>query len=138
MPTNTMQARFDIELSPRTLHFVFLKSRHLVEDFTWPRFTLLGQSLGSMYLAWEAMTYLIPDLFIGRCRSSSMDPRTMAYSLLQTPWDTRSHSQSFLSWATYPSEPTCTIPPSAQQCYHASSLAQRDTQTQHPYPPRLS
>ncbi|KAI0365333.1 mannosyltransferase [Pilatotrama ljubarskyi] len=59
-----VKARFDIELSPRTLHFVFLKSRHLVEDSTWPRFTLLGQSIGSMYLAWEAMAYLIPDLFI--------------------------------------------------------------------------
>ncbi|KAH9891871.1 mannosyltransferase [Cubamyces lactineus] len=59
-----VKARFDIELSPRTLHFVFLQSRHLVEDSTWPRFTLLGQSLGSMYLVWEAMSYLIPDLYI--------------------------------------------------------------------------
>ncbi|EIW52437.1 mannosyltransferase [Trametes versicolor FP-101664 SS1] len=59
-----VRARFDIELSPQTLHFVFLQSRHLVEDSAWPRFTLLGQSLGSMYLAWEAMTELIPDLFI--------------------------------------------------------------------------
>ena len=31
----------------------------------WPQFTLLGQSLGSMYLAWEAMSKLIPDLYIG-------------------------------------------------------------------------
>lgn len=59
------QARFDIELSPKSLHFIFLESRHLVEDSTWPRFTLLGQSLGSMYLVWEAMSILIPDLFIG-------------------------------------------------------------------------
>ncbi|KAI0823974.1 mannosyltransferase [Trametes gibbosa] len=59
-----VKARFDIELYPQTLHFVFLQSRNLVEDFTWPHFTLLGQSLGSMYLVWEAMTYLIPDLFI--------------------------------------------------------------------------
>ena len=65
LPPFNLQARFDIELSPKTLHFVFLKSRHLVEDSAWPRFTLLGQSLGSMYLAWEAMSYLIPDLFIG-------------------------------------------------------------------------
>ncbi|CDO72210.1 hypothetical protein BN946_scf184970.g62 [Trametes cinnabarina] len=59
-----VKARFDIELSPTTLHFVFLQSRHLVEDSAWPRFTLLGQSLGSMWLAYEAMTFLIPDLFI--------------------------------------------------------------------------
>ena len=46
---------------------MFLESRYLVEDSTWPRFTLLGQSIGSMYLVWEAMTHLIPDLFIGKC-----------------------------------------------------------------------
>jgi alpha-1,2-mannosyltransferase len=60
------QARFDISLDPRSLHFVFLNTRHLVEDSTWPRFTLLGQSIGSMYLAWEAMSKLIPDLYIGQ------------------------------------------------------------------------
>ncbi len=59
------QARFAIELSPSTLHFVFLNSRYLVEDSTWPRFTILGQSIGSMFLAWEAMSKLAPDLFIG-------------------------------------------------------------------------
>ncbi|KAH9948253.1 mannosyltransferase [Amylocystis lapponica] len=59
-----VKSRFDIDLSPQTLHFVFLHSRHLVEDSAWPRFTLLGQSIGSMYLAWEAMSKLIPHLFI--------------------------------------------------------------------------
>ncbi|KAG6910663.1 hypothetical protein DXG01_008707 [Tephrocybe rancida] len=59
-----VKARFDITLDPTTLHFVFLESRWLVEDKTWPRFTMLGQSLGSMYMAWEAMSKLIPDLFI--------------------------------------------------------------------------
>ena len=59
------KARFDITLAPDSLHFVFLKSRRLVEDSAWPRFTLLGQSLGSMYLAWEAMSKFVPDLYIG-------------------------------------------------------------------------
>lgn len=36
-----------------------------MEDTTWPHFTLLGQSIGSMYLAWEAMNKCIPDLYIG-------------------------------------------------------------------------
>jgi len=39
----------------------------VVEEPTWPRFTLLGQSLGSMYLAWEAMSKFIPDVYIGTC-----------------------------------------------------------------------
>ncbi|RDB14695.1 GDP-Man:Man(3)GlcNAc(2)-PP-Dol alpha-1,2-mannosyltransferase [Hypsizygus marmoreus] len=59
-----VKARFDITLDPSALHFVFLQSRSMIEDSTWPRFTLLGQSFGSMYLAWEAMTKLIPDLYI--------------------------------------------------------------------------
>jgi alpha-1,2-mannosyltransferase len=61
-----VEARFDISLDPKYLHFVFLKKRRLVEDATWPRFTLLGQSLGSMILAWEALAQVIPDLYIGR------------------------------------------------------------------------
>lgn len=31
---------------------------------TWPRFTLLGQSLGSIILAWDAFSLLVPDIFI--------------------------------------------------------------------------
>ena len=59
------QSRFNIILDPTTIHFVFLKKRHMVEDSYWPRFTLLGQSIGSMVLAWEAMSELMPDLYIG-------------------------------------------------------------------------
>ncbi|VDC07093.1 unnamed protein product [Peniophora sp. CBMAI 1063] len=59
-----VKARLDIILDPDTLHFVFLKSRRYIEDASWHRFTLLGQSLGSMYLAWEALSSVIPDLFI--------------------------------------------------------------------------
>ncbi|KAI6039650.1 glycosyltransferase family 4 protein [Pisolithus marmoratus] len=60
-----VKARFAIDLDPSTLLFVYLKSRYLVEDSRWPRFTILGQSLGSIYLAWEAMCEFIPDLYIG-------------------------------------------------------------------------
>ncbi|KAG1726222.1 glycosyltransferase family 4 protein [Suillus lakei] len=59
-----VEARFNISLDPKSLHFVFLKRRRLVEDAAWPRFTLLGQSLGSMFLAWEALSQVIPDLYI--------------------------------------------------------------------------
>ncbi|KII91044.1 glycosyltransferase family 4 protein [Plicaturopsis crispa FD-325 SS-3] len=59
-----VKARFEITLDPDTLHFVFLNSRWAVEDATWRHFTLLGQSLGSIYLAYEALSKLIPDLYI--------------------------------------------------------------------------
>ncbi|KAE9411360.1 mannosyltransferase [Gymnopus androsaceus JB14] len=51
-----VKARFDINLDPKGLDFVFLTSRKFIEDSTWP--------VGSMYLAWEAMSKLIPDLYI--------------------------------------------------------------------------
>ena len=60
----TRYSRFDIERSSKSLHSIFLKSRHLVEDATWPTFTL-GQSLGSMHIAWETVSELILDLFVG-------------------------------------------------------------------------
>ncbi|KZT57279.1 glycosyltransferase family 4 protein [Calocera cornea HHB12733] len=59
-----VKARFGITLRPETLHLAYLKSRHLVEDKAWPRFTLIGQSLGSMVLGYEAMKKLIPDVYI--------------------------------------------------------------------------
>lgn len=69
-----MQSRFNIELDETLLDFVFLDSRRFVEDSAWPRMTLLGQSLGSMYLAWEAMSKLIPDLYIGEFDCRCVNP----------------------------------------------------------------
>ncbi|RCI14166.1 hypothetical protein L249_6078 [Ophiocordyceps polyrhachis-furcata BCC 54312] len=58
------QNRFNIELYPPTVVFLYLSKRHWVLPATWPRFTLLGQSLGSMVLAWDAFSLLVPDIFI--------------------------------------------------------------------------
>ncbi|XP_020783500.1 GDP-Man:Man(3)GlcNAc(2)-PP-Dol alpha-1,2-mannosyltransferase [Boleophthalmus pectinirostris] len=55
--------RFNITL-PRAVSFVFLRTRILVEAASYPHFTLLGQSLGSMFLGWEALTSFVPDLYI--------------------------------------------------------------------------
>ncbi|BBM97969.1 alpha-1,2-mannosyltransferase [Marchantia polymorpha subsp. ruderalis] len=41
-----------------------LYQRKWVEAATYPRFTLIGQSLGSVVLAWEALTALTPWLFV--------------------------------------------------------------------------
>ncbi|GJN92854.1 hypothetical protein Rhopal_005894-T1 [Rhodotorula paludigena] len=62
-----VQARFGISLAPASLLFVPLSYRWLVEDSTWSRFTLLGQSLGSVLLVLEALAGLegvVPDVFI--------------------------------------------------------------------------
>ncbi|XP_049609892.1 GDP-Man:Man(3)GlcNAc(2)-PP-Dol alpha-1,2-mannosyltransferase [Syngnathus scovelli] len=55
--------RFNIVL-PRPVHFVFLRLRLLVEPSLFPHFTLLGQSMGSIFLGWEALTEFVPDLYI--------------------------------------------------------------------------
>nr|Q7ZW24.2 RecName: Full=GDP-Man:Man(3)GlcNAc(2)-PP-Dol alpha-1,2-mannosyltransferase; AltName: Full=Asparagine-linked glycosylation protein 11 homolog; AltName: Full=Glycolipid 2-alpha-mannosyltransferase [Danio rerio] len=55
--------RFNIRL-PRPVKFVFLKHRLLVEAKLYPHFTLLGQSVGSIFLGWEALTEFVPDLYI--------------------------------------------------------------------------
>ncbi|KYR02230.1 glycosyltransferase [Tieghemostelium lacteum] len=55
---------FNLMLDEKNCHFIRLKKRGLVEASRWPRFTLIGQSLGSMVLAWEALNLLNPDLFI--------------------------------------------------------------------------
>ncbi|XP_024866684.1 GDP-Man:Man(3)GlcNAc(2)-PP-Dol alpha-1,2-mannosyltransferase isoform X2 [Kryptolebias marmoratus] len=55
--------RFSITL-PRPVTFVVLHHRELVEASSYPHFTLLGQSLGSMFLGWEALTAFVPDLYV--------------------------------------------------------------------------
>ncbi|PHH75177.1 hypothetical protein CDD80_2589 [Ophiocordyceps camponoti-rufipedis] len=59
-----VKSRFNIQLYPPTIIFLYLSKRHWVLSSTWPRFTLLGQSLGSMILAWDAFSLLVPDIFI--------------------------------------------------------------------------
>jgi alpha-1,2-mannosyltransferase len=56
--------RFNITLNPHKLHFLYLSTRHYVLASTWPRFTLLGQSLGSLILALDAFHLLVPDIYI--------------------------------------------------------------------------
>ncbi|XP_055398261.1 GDP-Man:Man(3)GlcNAc(2)-PP-Dol alpha-1,2-mannosyltransferase [Bubalus kerabau] len=55
--------RFNIRLT-RPVKFVFLRKRYLVEDSLYPHFTLLGQSLGSIFLGWEALMQCVPDVYI--------------------------------------------------------------------------
>ncbi|KAG0203126.1 asparagine-linked glycosylation protein [Mortierella sp. GBA30] len=56
--------RFNIELDPSLVGFEFLQKRFWIEDAKWPRFTLIGQSIGSMVLGWEALKRVVPDIWI--------------------------------------------------------------------------
>ena len=64
----TFQDRFSIDLSPSTIAFIPLPSRELISDDYWSHFTLLGQSVGSLILAWEGLCGadgLWGDIFLG-------------------------------------------------------------------------
>ncbi|PGH27542.1 hypothetical protein AJ80_00783 [Polytolypa hystricis UAMH7299] len=56
--------RFNIQLHSPTVVFIYLSTRKYVLSNMYPHFTLLGQSLGSLILAWDAFNLLIPDIFI--------------------------------------------------------------------------
>ncbi|KAF2673878.1 alpha-mannosyltransferase [Microthyrium microscopicum] len=56
--------RFNIRLDRNTLHFMYLNTRHWVLPSTYPYFTLLGQSLGSLVLAVDAFNLIVPDIYI--------------------------------------------------------------------------
>ncbi|KMZ59132.1 GDP-Man:Man(3)GlcNAc(2)-PP-Dol alpha-1,2-mannosyltransferase, family GT4 [Zostera marina] len=55
--------RFGVKLVrfPKVVH---LSRRKWIEDHMYPHFTMIGQSLGSVYLAWEALTKFTPQFYI--------------------------------------------------------------------------
>ena len=58
------QDRFNIHLHPPTIAFLYLSTRRWVLASTWPHFTLAGQSFGSIIMAWDALSLLVPDIFV--------------------------------------------------------------------------
>jgi alpha-1,2-mannosyltransferase len=59
-----VEHRFNIVLNPATLTFLYLSTRHWVLASKWPHFTLLGQSIGSILMAHDALSLLVPDIFV--------------------------------------------------------------------------
>lgn len=76
--TNTLQDRFNVHLHAPSIQFLYLSTRHWVLASTWPRMTLAGQSFGSLILAWDAFSLLVPDIFI--------DTMGYAFSLGLSKW----------------------------------------------------
>lgn len=54
--------RFNIQLSQ--VEFKYLRKRRWVEASKYPLFTLLGQSMGSVILGYEALKSFVPDIYI--------------------------------------------------------------------------
>ena len=60
---NKVEERFSIYLK-EPVEFVFLRGRMWVEPQCWPRFTIIGQSIGSIILGIEALLKFSPHFFI--------------------------------------------------------------------------
>ena len=60
----SFQHRFNITLDPKTIHIVPLYRRDWVSASRYPYFTMLLQSLGSLVLAYEAISSFVPDIFV--------------------------------------------------------------------------
>lgn len=58
------KSRFNIQLHAPTIVFLYLETRDMVLGSTWPRFTLFGQSYGSLLMAYDALKLLVPDIFV--------------------------------------------------------------------------
>ncbi|CAK4027274.1 glycosyltransferase family 4 [Lecanosticta acicola] len=56
--------RFNINLNPARIAFVYPTTRDWVLASRWPHFTLLGQSVGSLILGWDSFNTLVPDVFV--------------------------------------------------------------------------
>lgn len=56
--------RFSIHLHAPTVHFLYLNTRQYVVASSWPNFTLLGQAVGSIAMGWDALSLLVPDIFV--------------------------------------------------------------------------
>lgn len=56
--------RFNIHLRKSSVHFVFLQRRCLVGATPYPFLTILGQSVGSMFLGLEALVKFVPTIYV--------------------------------------------------------------------------
>ncbi|KAL5337028.1 hypothetical protein BJX70DRAFT_370924 [Aspergillus crustosus] len=59
-----VQIRFNIQLHAPTVELLYLSTRKYVQSSMYPYMTLLGQSLGSLIVGYDAFTLLVPDIFI--------------------------------------------------------------------------
>lgn len=61
---NTQQNRFNIQLHAPTVVLLYLTTRKYVLSSMYPYMTLLGQSLGSLVVAYDAFNLVVPDMFV--------------------------------------------------------------------------
>lgn len=76
---------FNIQIDANRLEFVFLNQRKWVEAEKYPVMTLLGQSLGSIVLGFEALLKFQPDIFLDTMGKFCLKIKTEAFNLSSIP-----------------------------------------------------
>ena len=89
-----VQNRFKLSLN--NIEFVYLNRRGWVEARRWPRFTIIGQSLGSMILGLEALIKLAPHVYI--------DTTGYSFTLPLFRWLGGSKTASYVHYPTVSSD----------------------------------
>ncbi|KAJ5583980.1 hypothetical protein N7450_006644 [Penicillium hetheringtonii] len=73
-----VETRFNIHLHAPTVILLYLTTRKYVVASSYPYMTLLGQSLGSLVVGYDAFTLLVPDIFV--------DTMGYAFTLAMCKW----------------------------------------------------
>ena len=108
-----VQNRFKLQL--RDVDFVYLKRRGWVEARCWPRFTILGQSLGSMLLGLEAVLKLAPHVY--------METTGYAFTLPIFRWLGGSRTASYVHYPTVSSDMLETVAKHTQSFNNSSAVS---------------
>lgn len=86
-----VRERFEIDLYD-DVEFVVLRNKKWVEPGCWPRFTILGQSIGSLVLGLEAVLKFSPNVFV--------DTTGYAFVVPLFQWLGRSKTISYVHYPT--------------------------------------
>lgn len=78
-----VKQRFGLKFANERIVFIYLSKRYLVDGSYWKTWTLLGQAIGSVYLAFEAINTLPPDVFLDTMGYPFAYP--LVYHLLKIP-----------------------------------------------------
>lgn len=73
---------FNIQIDVDRLEFVFLNQRKWVEAERYPVMTLLGQSIGSIILGFEALLKFQPDIFLDTMGKFCLEIKTKTLNLV--------------------------------------------------------
>ena len=112
---NQVNDRFNIPLNSTNVKFVFLRRRAWVEARRWPRFTILGQSLGSMILGLEALLQLAPHVYI--------DTTGYAFTLPLFRWLGGSRTASYVHYPTVSSDMLDTVTRRTQSLNNSRAIS---------------